>query len=136
MIYKRLYNGNVVLRSLCGTPPHPLDPATAATAVARHLNQGRLWPSRLWDTAHVLKQHAQCAVEASAALSAQAAAPASSPAAAKPAAGAEAQPNDHAAQGSRLDAEAGAAQLGPESTEGADAAASAGGNSTASWHAC
>ena len=100
MIYKRLYNGNVVLRSLCGIPPlHPLGPhssnldATAATAVATHLrlHQGTVPPYRLWDIAHVLKQHAQCTVEAAAAASARASASASSPAAGPPAATTESQ---------------------------------------------
>lgn len=100
MIYKRLYNGNVVLRSLCGIPhPHPLDPhssnldATAATAVANHLrlHQGIVPPYRLWDIVHVLKQHAQCTVDAAAAASARASASASSPPAGPPAALTESQ---------------------------------------------
>lgn len=100
MIYKRLYNGNVVLRSLCDTPPpHPLNPhsssldATAATAVATHLrlHQGTVPPYRLWDIAHVLRQHAQCTMEASAAASARASASASSPTAVPPAAPTESQ---------------------------------------------
>lgn len=72
MIYKRLYNGNVVIRSLCGSPPHLLDPATAATAVADQLRLVALHPKRLWDVAHVLKQHAEAAVTAAAAVSAAA----------------------------------------------------------------
>ena len=122
MIYKRLYNSNVLLRSLCGTPPHPLDPAIAATAVAQQLNHGSLPPSRLWDLAHLLKQHAQCNLEASAAVSAQAAASASSPAAATPVAGTEMQAKDAADQGS--------GHLGPDSTGAVavPAAPTAGGN--------
>ena len=80
MIYKRLYNGNVVLRSLCGASPHPLDPAAAATAVASQLHQGILHADRVWDLAHLLKQHAQQAVEAAAAAAAKASASAPSPA--------------------------------------------------------
>lgn len=131
MIYKRLYNGNVVLRSLCGSPPHRLDPATAATAVAHQLNQGSLSPSRLWDIAHLLKQHAQRTLEASAAVAAQAAASASSPVAATPAADTGVQADDQAAQGNGPVAEATAAQLDPEGTDVAAAAAAgatAGGN--------
>lgn len=72
MIYKRLYNGNVVMRSLCGSPPHLLDPATAATAVANQLRLVALQPKRLWGVAHVLKQHTEAAVTAAAAVSAAA----------------------------------------------------------------
>ena len=82
MIYKRLYNGNVVLHRLCGPPPHPWDPTAAATAVAGQLSQGSLHPNRLWDLAHVLKQHAQMAVEAAAANAARASGSASPPASA------------------------------------------------------
>ncbi len=66
MIYKRLYNGNVVVRSLCGNSPHLLDPATAVTAVAKQLCQASLQPDRLWDIAHMLKQHTEAAVAAAA----------------------------------------------------------------------
>ena len=115
MIYKRLYNGNVVLRSLCGLPPHPMDPATAATAVASHLHQGDLPPSRLWDIAHVLKQHAQCTMEASARASASA----SSPAAALPAATTKRQ---DAGDEDERPAETGHAQLDPDSIDAATVA--------------
>lgn len=125
MIYKRLYNGNVVLRSLCGSPPHLLDPATAATAVAHQLNQGSLPPSRLWDIAHLLKQHAQCTLEASAAVAAQAAASASSPAAPTPVGGTGVQTIDQAAQENGPFAGATAVQLDPESTDAAAVAAGA-----------
>ena len=85
MIYKRLYNGNLTLRSLCGSSPcpvdttqaataaaaqlpaWPLDSAQAATAVAAHLAGSPVTPAQLWDIAHVLKQHAQAAVDAAAA---------------------------------------------------------------------
>ena len=114
MIYKRLYNGNLVLRSLCGNPPHPLDPATAATAVADHMHQGSLLPNRLWDIAHVLKKHAQCTVEASAAASARASASAFPPAAAPSAAGGKRQETENKQQ-----AATGPAQLDCDSTDAA-----------------
>lgn len=66
MIYKRLYNGNLIMHSLCGSHPHPFDPATAATAVADQLRQVLMHPNRIWDIAHVLKQHGEAAVTASA----------------------------------------------------------------------
>ena len=119
MIYKRLFNGNVMLRSLCGMPPHPLHAATAATAVAEHLHQGDLPPNRLWDIAHVLKQHAQCMVEASVAASARASASASSPAAGLPAATTERQ---DAGEEDDRPAETGPAKLGHASTDVATAA--------------
>lgn len=89
MIYKRLYNGNVVLHHLCGPHPHPLDPATAATAVASQLSQGSLHPNCLWDLAHVLRQHAQGAVEAAAATKASGSASPPASAAASPLAAGE-----------------------------------------------
>ena len=123
MIYKRLFNGNVVLRSLCGMPPHPLHAATTATAVAKHLHRGDLPPNRLWDIAHVLKQHAQCMVEASVAASvaasARASASASSPAAALPAATTVRQ---DAGEEDDRPAETGPAKLDPASTDVATAA--------------
>ena len=133
MIYKRLYNGNMVLRSLCGIPPHPLDPATAATAVANHLHLGFLPPSRLWDIAHVLKQHAQCAVGASVAASARASASASSSAVALPAATTKRQ---EAGQEDDRPAEACHAQLDPDSTDAATAATGECGVQLAAWHIC
>ena len=73
MIYQRLYNGNVILHSLSGSPPHPLHPKTTAPAVARHLLQqmhcpqsARL-PSQLWDLAQLLLQDAQNTLTAAAA---------------------------------------------------------------------
>lgn len=133
MIYKRLYNGNVVLRSLCGTPPHPFDSATAATAVANHMHQGDLPPSRLWDVAHVLKQHVQCTVEASVAASARASASASSPAAALPAATSERQ---DAGQEDDRPADTGPARLDAGSTNAAAAATGECVVQFAAWHVC
>ena len=140
MIYKRLYNGNVVLRSLCGIPPHPLDLATAATAVANHLHLGNLPPSRLWDIAHVLKQHAQCAVEASVAASARASASVSSPAAALSAATTErrqdADQNQQDDQQDDQPAETGHAQLDLGSTGVAAAATGECVVQFAAWRVC
>ncbi|DBA85227.1 TPA: hypothetical protein ACH3X2_005930 [Trebouxia sp. C0005] len=102
MIYKRLYNGNVVIRSLCGSPPHLLDSATAVTAAADQLRKMPLHPNRLWDIAHALKQHAAAAV-AGTAISAASAAASSSAAAAEDKVPAE------AVDGSVPEAEAGAA---------------------------
>ena len=133
MIYKRLYNGNVVLRSLCGTPPHPLDPATAATAVANHLHQGGLPPNRLWDIAHVLKQDAQWTVEASIAASARASASASPLAAALPAATTEGQ---DAGQEDDLPAETGPVRPDPGNTDTAPAATGECVVQFPAWHVC
>ncbi len=80
MIYKRLYNGNVVTRSLCGSRPHLLDSATAVTAVANQLRKVALHPNRLWDIGHALKQHAAAAVASAAASSSAAAAEDKAPA--------------------------------------------------------
>lgn len=96
MIYKRLYNGNVVVRSLCGSHPHLLDSASAVTAVADQLCKMPLHPNRLWDIAHALKQHAAAAVAAAAITAAAAAAEDRAPA--------------EAAEGSLPEAEAGAAE--------------------------
>ena len=103
MIYKRLYNGNVVVRSLCGSHPHLLDSASAVTAVADQLCKMPLHPNRLWDIAHALKQPAAAAV-AAAAITAASAAASSAAAAAEDRAPAE------AAEGSLPEAEAGAAE--------------------------
>ena len=102
MIYKRLYNGNVVVRSLCGSHPHLLDSATAVTAVADQLRKVALHPNRLWDIAHALKQYA-AAVVAAAAITAASAAASSAAAAAEDRAPAE------AVEVSVMEAESGAA---------------------------
>ena len=102
MIYKRLYNGNVVTRSLCGSHPHLLDSATAITAAVDQLRKMPLHPNRLWDIAHALKQHAAAAV-AGAAITAASAAASRSAAAAEDKAPAE------AVEGSVPKAETGAA---------------------------
>ena len=85
MVYKRLYNGNVAIRSLCATDLHI--PATAATAVAAQLCRGPLRPNRLWDIAHVLKQHAEAVVAAATTAAATPSAAAATGAAATAAAG-------------------------------------------------
>ena len=102
MIYKRLYNGNVVTRSLCGSHPHLLDSATAVTAAADQLRKVALHPNRFWDIAHALKQHAAAAV-------ATAATTAASVAASRSAAAAEDKAPAEAVEGSVAEAEAGAA---------------------------
>ncbi len=102
MIYKRLYNGNVVVRSLCGSHPHLLDSDTAVTAVADQLRKVPLHPNRLWDIAHALKQHAAAAVAAAAITAASAAASGS-------AAAAEDKAPAEAAEGSMPETEAGVA---------------------------
>ncbi len=100
MIYKRLYNGNVVIRSLCGSHPHLLDSATAITPVADQLRKVALHPNRLWDIAHALKQHAAAAVAAAAMIAASAAASSA-------AAAAEDKASAEAAEGSVQEADSG-----------------------------
>ena len=109
MIYKRLYNGNVVVRSLCGSHPQLLDPATAITAAADQLRRVALHPNRLWDIAHALKQHAAAAVAAAAVITAASAAASSAAAAAEDRAPAEAAASSvpEAATGAAAEAESG-----------------------------
>ncbi|KAL0042386.1 hypothetical protein WJX77_010878 [Trebouxia sp. C0004] len=127
MIYKRLYNGNVVIHSLCGSYPHLLDSATAVTAVADQLCKVALHPNRLWDIAHVLKQHAAAAVAAAAITAASAAASSA-------AAAAEDRVPAEAAGSSVPEAEAGAAaeaDSGCSPAQGREPVMSAGGTGDA-----